>query len=265
MPVIPPDLRPTFLDLAHGSNTGGHLGTAKTLDALMLVGWWPTMCTDVNCFVAACDCVRRRGKIAPRNHCPLQQLRSTGNNDVVAADVAEPWPEANGFAWVLVITCLFSRFTILQPMTSNTTEETARILLDAWILVFGPMERLLSDQGPNFTRETISELGVFLGFNKVSTTSYNPAGDPAERRFRHLSNSVAAAQQAGILWPRVLSSCAYAYNVSYNRMTGSMPFFTWLGRTPDALFPPPIDSGKGTIGKRPSSPRRPRALQDHTR
>ena len=62
MPVIPPDLRPTFLDLAHGSNTGGHLGTAKTLDALMLVGWWPTMRADVDRFVAACDCNECHGK-----------------------------------------------------------------------------------------------------------------------------------------------------------------------------------------------------------
>jgi len=125
-------------------------------------------------------------------------------------------------------------------MVAVTTAETAHILLDNWILGFGPMPRLLTDQGPNFTSETISELGTFLGFDKVVTTSYNPADDPVERRFRHLSNSIAAAHHSKIPWPQVLSSCVYAYNVSYNRMTGSFPFFPWLGRAPRALFLPPL-------------------------
>ena len=86
-----------------------------------------------------------------------------------------------------------------------------------------------------------------LGFDKVVTTAYNPAGDPAERRFRHLSNSIAAAAGVGEPWPNVLASCAYAYNISYNSMTGSVPFFTWLGRAPRALFAPPRDSGAGTV------------------
>ena len=246
VPVIPPDLRPTFLDLAHGSHVGGHLGASKTLHALSRIGWWPTQRADVDRFVAACDCVRRRGKLPLRNHCPLQQIRSTGNNDVVAADIAGPWPVTDGYTRVLVVTCLFSRFTMLFPMTTLSTAETAQRLLDGWILVFGPMKRLLTDRGPNFTSETLSEIGAFLGFDKVVTTAYNPAGDPAERRFRHLTNSIAAATHANVPWPRVLSSCAYAYNVSYNRMTGSVPLFTWLGRAPRALFPPHVDAGTGT-------------------
>ena len=30
-------------------------------------------------------------------------------------------------------------------------------------------------------------------------------------------------------------------------MTGSVPFFTLLGRAPRALFPPHVDSGTGTL------------------
>ncbi len=60
-------------------------------------------------------------------------------------------------------------------MATLTTAETAKILLDGGTLVFVLMKRLLTDQGPNFTSETIAELGSFLGFDKVATTSYNPA------------------------------------------------------------------------------------------
>lgn len=247
LPVVPPSLRPTFLDLAHGAGASGHLGSSKSLLALLQWAWWPLCRGSMDNFVKACVCVRRRQKVAARTHSPLQQYQACGNNDVVAADVAGPWPTTNGFSFVLVMTCLFSRFTLLTPLVSTTAQETALALLRDWILVFGPMQRLLTDRGTNFTSETITELGHFLGFDKVVTTAYNPAGDPAERRFRHLSNSIAAAAGAGEPWPNVLASCAYAYNVSYNRMTGSVPFFTWLGRAPRALFAPLRDSGAGTV------------------
>ncbi len=58
VPAIPPDLGPTFLDIAHGANAGEHLVSTKTLDALSRIGWWPTQQADVDRFVAACDCVR---------------------------------------------------------------------------------------------------------------------------------------------------------------------------------------------------------------
>ena len=247
LPVVPPLFRPTFLELAHGAGAGGHLGSSKSLLMLLQWAWWPSCRASVDDFVAACVCVRRRQKVAARTHSPLQQYQACGNNEIVAADVAGPWPTTQGFSFVLVITCLFSRFTLLVPLVSTTALETAQALLRHWILVFGPMRRLLTDRGTNFTSETITELGKFLGFDKVVTTAYNPAGDPAERRFRHLSNSIAAAAGVGEPWPNVLASCVYAYNVSYNRMTGSVPLFTWLGRAPRALFAPMRDSGAGTV------------------
>jgi hypothetical protein len=247
LPVVPPLFRPAFLELAHGAGAGGHLGSTKSLLMLLQWAWWPSCRASVDAFVAACVCVRRRQKVAARTHSPLQQYQACGNNEVVAADVAGPWPTTDGFSFVLVMTCLFSRFTLLMPLVSTTALETAQVLLRNWILVFGPMRRLLTDRGTNFTSEIITELGKFLGFDKVFTTAYNPAGDPAERRFRHLSNSIAAASGVGEPWPNVLASCAYAYNVSYNRMTGSVPLFTWLGRAPRALFAPMRDSGAGTV------------------
>ena len=247
LPVVPPALRPTFLELAHGAGAAGHLGSTKTFLLLVQWAWWPFCRASVDSYVAACVCVRRRQKEAARTHSPLQQYQAFGNNDVVAADVAGPWPTTDGFSFVLVMTCLFSRFTLLMPLVSTTALETAQVLLRNWILVFGPMRRLLTDRGTNFTSEIITELGKFLGFDKVVTTAYNPAGDPAERRFRHLSNSIAAAAGVGEPWPNVLASCAYAYNISYNRMTGSVPLFTWLGRAPRALFAPPRDAGTGTV------------------
>jgi hypothetical protein len=117
VPLAPPALRPLFLELAHGAGANGHLGASKTLDVLLRSVWWPSCRASVDSFCAGCECVLRRSRHTPvRNHVPLQQFPATATNDVVAADVAGPWPLCYGFQHVLVVSCLFSRFTLLFPL-----------------------------------------------------------------------------------------------------------------------------------------------------
>ena len=51
--------RDTVMHELHDAALGGHLGSAKTLEALQAYIWWPHMHADVEAYVAACIMCQR--------------------------------------------------------------------------------------------------------------------------------------------------------------------------------------------------------------
>ena len=245
--VIPPSLRPLMLHCFHDLPTAGHFGRQKTLVKLQAYCWWPSIINDVDKYVSACLCRRTTNKNAPTHSAQLKPISPEHPNDIIAGDVAGPFPSSQGYKYILVITCLFSRYTRLFALQSTDAEAAAHALLHGWTLLFGPPRKFLSDQGPQFTAELLQHLCRLLGISKIFTTPYHPQGDgAAERRFKTLNNSVTACHHANLPWPAVLDSIAYAYNNSYNRMIDAVPFLVFLGRIPKGLSNLQQDDGEGT-------------------
>jgi transposase InsO family protein len=244
--VVPNTLRPLFLHFFHDMPTsGGHFGRQKTLEHMQRHCWWPTMPADVAKYVAACICRRTQTKNTPTHTTPLLPIQSQHPNDIVAGDVAGPFPTCDGARYILVLTCLFSRYTRLFAINSTSAEDAAIAFYHGWVLLFGPPAKFLSDQGPQFTAELLRHFCRLLGVQKVFTTPYHPQGDgAAERRFRTLNNSINACHQANLPWTKILDCIAYAYNNSYNRMIDAIPFQVFLGRLPKKLSDIERDNGE---------------------
>jgi transposase InsO family protein len=91
-----------------------------------------------------------------RKQAKLKNYHASRRFAIVAVDVVEISPTAvDGAKEVLVICDQFKRFVIVVSIKVETAATVAQAVLQHWILLFGPPERLLSDNGPNFCGEVI--------------------------------------------------------------------------------------------------------------
>ena len=78
---------------------------------------------------------------------------------------------------VLVIIDHFTRYTRACVTKDQKALMVARILYEGFILIFGPPERILADQGKAFTSEVVEQLCSQFGISQSTMTAYHPQGN----------------------------------------------------------------------------------------
>ena len=90
-------------------------------------------------------------------------------------------PTRRGNCYVEVATDLFTKYVNFRPVPSAKAHDSA-VTLRQWITRNGPMEKFLTDRGPNYTSEVLRELARLFDVSKVFTTSgHKEANGQAER------------------------------------------------------------------------------------
>lgn len=70
--------------------------------------------------------------------------------EIVAADVIGPLPRTpRGLKYILVVTDLFSKYTLLFPLRSLSSKLIAQHLEEGVFLIYGTPRALISDNGLN--------------------------------------------------------------------------------------------------------------------
>ena len=74
---------------------------------------------------------------------------------------------------VLVIVDHFTQYVQAFVTKNHTAHTTARVLYNNFFSVFGFPQKLMSDQGTEFTRDVIAAMCKLLGIEKIRTTPYH--------------------------------------------------------------------------------------------
>ena len=96
-----------------------------------------------------CDVCQKEGILNIQPH-PLQPIKTTECWDILGMDLFGPWPETtSGNKYVCVLTDLFSKFVIAQPIPNKEASSVAKVVTFV-ATTYGPPKKLLQIKVENF-------------------------------------------------------------------------------------------------------------------
>ena len=251
--VLPTELRPTVLKLAHSIPMAGHLGRKKTTDRIIQRFYWPGIFRDVQDYCRTCTQCQ---KLLMRGFkkallVPLPIMDEPFKR--IAMDIVGPLPRSSsGKRYILVICDYATRYPEAVAMRTIDANAVAEELL-AFFSRVGVPEEILTDQGTNFTSQLLAEVYRLLQIKPIRMTPYHPQTDGLVERFNGTLKAMLkkTAIDEGKEWDRLLPYLLFAYREVPQASTGFSPFELLYGRNVRG----PLDILKETWEAKRKSPK----------
>lgn len=230
--VVPTTQRPEALRLAH--DQCGHQGPERTLQLLQKRCYWPNMKESVDEACRRCQRCQVAKRPAIPVHQPKGHIIATQPLEVVAMDFIKLEPSASNVESVLVLTDVFTKWTVAVPTPNETADTVVKVLISHWIIHYGVPLRIHSDKGRCFESNVVRQLCEHYNIKKSRTTSYHPAGNGQCERFNRsmiaLLSSLTPEEKRR--WPEYLPTLIFWYNCTPHSSTGQSPYNLLFGREP---------------------------------
>ena len=244
-PVIPSSMYGYIANEFHTlGNVEAHCGLDKTYELMKSRVYWPNMYGFLKNYIASCDTCQRCKALQMQPKAPLVSIVvPTQPVDFICMDIAYLEEDPDGYRYILLIGCVFSKFIMAVPLK----EQTADVIVDAvykkWICLHGSPRYLLSDKGSNVDGETVNEVCKKLHIEKRRTSGYHAQGNGfAERSIRNvreiLRTALLSKKLPQIFWRSILNSLVFAINATVSKSTQCAPYEIVFGRKPQL----PLDS-----------------------
>lgn len=234
--VVPDSMKIEIMREMHDNvSTAGHRGIATTTRLIREIFFWPKLAEDVKEFVINCvACQRRKSpKIGKQGF--MIPSSTTNVWERIACDLVGPMTESkNGNKYILVVTDIFSKFSLAFPLKETSAETIAEILIDRIFSPFGIPKELLTDNGTNFKGKVMKKLCETYGISKLFTAPYRPQTDgQCERTNQVFVNTLAMTVDDNCdNWDELLPRVSQSYNAIVHSSTGFSPYEMIFGRKP---------------------------------
>lgn len=230
--VLPSSLKNQVLHQLH--NEHGHQGVDRTTSLVWQRCYWPGMHQEVKRWCQECERCQVAKDTQPTTRTFMGHLLAACPNQILAVDFTLLEPSKNGMENVLVMTDVFSKYTLAIPTKDQRATTVATALVNEWFCKFGVPSRIHSDQGRNFESDLIQQLCNLYGIKKTRTTPYHPEGNGQCERFNRtlhdLLRTLPTTKKTD--WSSYLPQVVFSYNTTVHQSTGESPFFLMFGQDP---------------------------------
>ena len=228
--LLPTAIKNKVLTEVHQNH--GHQGVGRTLELLRQRCYWPGMSSDVRRWCQTCERCQVAKDSGPPGRSFMGHLLASEPNEILAMDFTLLEPTHNGLENVLVLTDVFSKYTLAIPTRDQRASTVAQVLVTEWFSKFGVPARIHSDQGRNFESVLIQQLCGLYNIEKSRTTPYHPAGNGQCERFNRTLHDLLRTLPLSRKreWHSCLTQILHAYNTTPHQSTGESPFFLMFGR-----------------------------------
>ena len=242
--VVPVNWRQVAIDMCHQG--AGHQGRDRSLSLMKEQFWWPGMAHALFLVIQNCGCCKQfeaKCQIPEMEPILCTQPMELVHVDYVGMEVTVAAQEKPVVKNVLVIVDHFTQYVQAFVMNNHTAHTTARVLYNNFFSVFGFPQKLMLDQGTEFTGDVIAAMCKLLGIEKIRTTPYHPqTNGSAKRVHQTLQRMIGKLDlEKRRKWPEHIGSMLIAYNATRSQVTGYSPYFLMFRWRPwlpvDLLFP----------------------------
>lgn len=230
--VVPSDKRNEILVSCHDSPLSAHGGRHKTIDRVCREFYWPKMHEHITEYVRKCDICRATKSSNIVQRAPMgERIAVERPWQALYVDFVGPFPRSkSGFVYLFVAVDAFSKFVHIHPMRLATTKGLIRFLENHIFLVFGVPDRIISDNGSQFTS---NEYKKFLQLYKVDATfvsRYHPQANAAEAANKTIGTAIRSyIKDNHREWDKYIPQIACAMNTSIHTSTSLSPYFVNFG------------------------------------
>ena len=204
----------------------GHLGIERTLDLLRDQFYWPGMTKDVTRHIQHCErCLRFK---ASPDQVPMENVNATYPMELVPMDyLTIEATEGEKDVHILVINDHFTRYAPAIVTSLQTAKCTAQNLWDNFIVHYGLLSKILTDQGCNFEGSLLKALCEIAQVKKLRTAGYHPQTNGQCERFNAtLINMLGTwPRKPKSTWREQVPTLVHAYNCTRNSATGFSPYY----------------------------------------
>ena len=230
--ILPTVLKKEILRRLHQEH--GHQGIERTTELVRQRCYWPGMFLDIKQWCQECERCQVAKDLGQAPHSFMGHLLASRPNEILAIDFTVLEPSRNGLENVLVMTDVFSKYTVAVPTRDQRASTVAQVLLMEWFFKFGVPSRIHSDQGRSFESALMQQFCYLYGVERSRTTPYHPAGNGQCERFNrtlhNLLRTLPTSRKQD--WASNLPQVIFCYNTTPHQGTGESPYFLMFGQEP---------------------------------
>ena len=221
-------LRMKVITSHHDSPVAGHPGYQKTQELIERHYYWPGLSADVKAYVSRCDrcaCFKGSNTKPAGTAVPLQP--STMPWVDVSVDFITDLPLSHRFDSILTVVNRFSKETefILCNKTATALDTAKLYLFHVW-KDHGLPRTIVSDRGPQFASQVMTDLCKRLGIAPKLSTAHHPQMDGQtevmNREVQQYLRLFCAKEQDQ--WSDWLGLAQFAINNCHHSATKFSPF-----------------------------------------
>ena len=230
--VVPKRFRKQVMAMAHDIPFAGHMGRDKTVQRILDRFYWPGVYSEVERYCASCPQCQKTARPV-KQRVPLVPIPPVSEPfSLLAMDIVGPLERTNsGNKYILVLVDYATRYPEAIPLRSIDAETIADELIRVFARV-GVPQRILTDQGSNFTSTLMKQVANLLRINQIQTSPYHPQTDGLVERFNGTIKSMLRkfVKDAPKQWDELIPYLLFAYREVPQAATGFSPFELLYGR-----------------------------------
>lgn len=226
----PPEIRLEIMKANHDEVM--HLGFEKSLARIRQRFYWPKMAKELKHHIQTCSTCKEVKTPSTSVTPQMGEMRIAEHPwQIVSADFVGPLPRSKqGNQYILVVSDLFSKWVLLQPLKRIDSARLCSTLRENWFNRNSTPETIITDNGSSFLSRDFKNLLDKFGIQHWLNSRYHSQANPVERVNRTVNVAIRTyARHDQRLWDTRLTEIETIFNTSVHSSSKFTPYYVTHG------------------------------------